>query len=70
MRDLLGHADPPGQAAALRHREMARHSLHVGIVNPIGCKLVVGSKQLEHGRALEDQIRLISSMTYDRDLEA
>jgi hypothetical protein len=56
----LRDADPPLEATLLRHREVASDALHLWVVEAVGGELVVRGEPLEHGRALEDEVRLLS----------
>jgi hypothetical protein len=60
VRNLLGHPDPTLEAALFRHSEVTGDAVHLGVIEAVSRKLVVGSKPLEDGGALEDEIGLIS----------
>ena len=66
VRDLLGHADPSFQPAALGHREVARNALDLRIVQAVGRQLVVRGEPFEDRRALEDEVGLIGGESRGR----
>src|ERR1700686_723334 len=59
IRDLLGQAQPAFHAPLLRHRKVTGHPVDLGVVDAIGRELVVGAQPFEHGRAAENQVRLV-----------
>src|SRR5258708_3204697 len=59
IRDLLGQAQPALHAPLFRHRKVTGHPVDLGVVDAIGRELVVGAQPFEHGRAAENQVRLV-----------
>ena len=52
---------PAREPTLLGDREMAGHAIDFGIVDPVGCQLVVRAEAFENGGTAKDEIRLIGT---------
>ena len=59
VRHLFGHAEPSFDASAFGDGKVAGDAVHVRVIDTVSGELIVGRDQLEYGRTLENEIRLV-----------